>query len=40
MFFGGIGFVSSTDKVLYDFLWEVEICGCVDAEASVAPRDA
>jgi len=31
MFFGGMGFVPSTGKVLYD-LWQVEICGCVDGE--------
>lgn len=31
MFFGGIGFVPSTGKVLYD-LWQDEICDCVDVE--------
>jgi hypothetical protein len=30
-FFGGIGFVPSTGKVLSD-LWQAEICGCVDTE--------
>jgi hypothetical protein len=28
-FFGGIGFVPSTGKILSD-LWQAEICGCVD----------
>jgi hypothetical protein len=40
MFFGGTGFVPSSGRVLYDFVWQVEICGCVDPEARVAARDS